>query len=122
LFAWSKDFNPKTQRNSTAQVWVRFYGLSQEYWSKNILYTGAGSLGTPIGTDAITTKPRIERTFGQFVRVLIDMDVSQTIRHKLLVERKGYAFFIDVEYENLPDYCTNCKTVGHYLEICKRLF
>jgi len=86
------------------------------------LYTGAGSLGTPIGTDAITTKPRIERTFGQFVRVLIDMDVSQTIRHKLLVERKGYAFFIDVEYENLPDYCTNCKTVGHYLEICKRLF
>jgi hypothetical protein len=57
LFAWSKDFSPKTQRNSTAQVWVRFYGLSQEYWSKNILYTIAGSLGTPIGTDATTTKP-----------------------------------------------------------------
>jgi hypothetical protein len=30
LFAWSKDFNPRLQKNVSAQVWVRFYGLSQE--------------------------------------------------------------------------------------------
>lgn len=121
LFSWSRDFNSKSQKNSNAQVWVRFYGLSQEYWSKNILFTIAGSLGSPIGTDANTSKPRIERTFAQYARVLIDLDVSQTIRHKLLVERKGFAFFIDVVYENLLDYCTNCKSIGHYVDICKRL-
>lgn len=121
LFAWSKDFSPKTQRNSNAQVWVRLYGLSQEYWSKNILFTIAGSLGSPICTDVNTAKPRIERTFAQYARVLIDMDISQTIRYKLLVERKGFAFFIDVDYENIPDYCSNCKAIGHYVEICKKL-
>lgn len=121
LFAWTRDFNPKAQRNSNAQVWVRFYGLSQEYWSKNILFTIAGSLGSPICTDANTAKPRIDRTFAQYVRVLIDMDISQTIRYKLLVERKGFAFFIDVNYENLQDYLFNCQSIGHYVEICKKL-
>jgi hypothetical protein len=28
LFAWTKDFNPRSQQNSSAQVWVRLYGLS----------------------------------------------------------------------------------------------
>lgn len=121
LFAWSKDFNPKSQRNSNAQVQVKFFGLSQEYWSKNILFTIIGSLGSPICTDATTPKPRIDRTFGQYVRILLDMDLSQTIRYKLLVERKGYAFFIEVDYENLLDYCSNCKAISHYVEICKKL-
>jgi hypothetical protein len=31
LFAWTKDFNPKLQRNTSAQVWVKLFGLSQEY-------------------------------------------------------------------------------------------
>jgi hypothetical protein len=31
LFAWTHDFNPSLFQNSTAQVWVRLYGLSQEY-------------------------------------------------------------------------------------------
>jgi len=34
FFAWSRDFNPSTQQNTAAQVWVRFYSLLQEYWHK----------------------------------------------------------------------------------------
>ncbi|MCI08339.1 pectin acetylesterase, partial [Trifolium medium] len=48
LFAWSNDFNPKAQHNSSAQVWVKIYGLAQEYWRKNIIFTIASSIGTPI--------------------------------------------------------------------------
>jgi hypothetical protein len=62
-----------------------------------------------------------ERTFGQYTRVLVDMDLTQTLRSKVLVERKGFAFFVDLDYENLPDFCTHCKMVGHYVEICKKL-
>jgi hypothetical protein len=121
LFAWSGDFNPNLQRNTTAQVWVRIYGLSQEYWRPNILFAIASSVGTPICTDAIAAKPMFERTFGHFARVLVDMDLTQTLRNKVLVERKGYAFFVELDYENLPDFCTHCKMVGHYLEICKKI-
>ncbi|GAU42257.1 hypothetical protein TSUD_327350 [Trifolium subterraneum] len=121
LFAWSKDFNPRVQQNVSAQVWVRFYGLSQEYWRPNIIFAIASSIGTPICIDSITAKPMIERTFGQFVRVLVEMDLSQTLRDRVLVERKGFAFFVEIDYENLPQFCTNCKLIGHHVGICKKL-
>jgi hypothetical protein len=122
LFAWTKDFNPKSQQNSSAQVWVRLYGLSQEYWRPNIIFAIASSIGTPICTDATTAKPIFERTFGQFVRVLVDMDLTQTLRYKVLVERIWFAFFVELDYENLPAFCSNCKIIGHNVEECKRLF
>jgi hypothetical protein len=120
FFAWTKDFNPRMQHNTSVQVWVKIFGLSQEYWHKNILFTIAGSLGTPICIDAVTAKPMHERTFGQFARVLIDIDLLQPLRYKLLVERKGYAFFVDLEYEHIPDFCTECKMIGHSIENCYR--
>jgi hypothetical protein len=121
FFAWSKDFNPRLQQNVYVQVWVRFYGLSQEYWRPNILFAIASSVGTPICIDAITAKPMMERTFGQFVRVLVDMDLSNPLRDKVLVERKGFAFFVDLDYENLPPFCSHCKVIGHHVGICKKL-
>jgi hypothetical protein len=120
LFAWSKDFNPKLQHNTSAQIWVKLFGLSQEYWHKNILFTIASSLGTPICTDAVTARPMHERTFGQFARVLVDMDLSQPLRYKVLVERKGFAFFVEIEYENVPDFCDACHVIGRHVEVCKR--
>jgi len=61
-----------------------------------------------------------ERSFGYYVRVLIDMNLNKKLRDRILVERKGYAFFVDVEYENLLDFCTFCKCTGHHIDICKR--
>ena len=83
LFTWTFDFNRKTQISTSAQVWVRIYGLAQEYWRPKILFAIAGSVGTPICTDVATTKPMIERTFGLYARVLVDKDVSQSLRHKV---------------------------------------
>ncbi|WJX67904.1 hypothetical protein P8452_52331 [Trifolium repens] len=120
LFAWTKDFNPKLQQNTSAQVWVKIFGLSQEYWHKNILFTIAGSLGTPICIDSVTAKPMHERTFGQFARVLVDIDLLQPLRYKLLVERKGYAFFVELEYEYIPNFCHGCKMIGHNFDQCKK--
>ncbi|CAJ2662070.1 unnamed protein product [Trifolium pratense] len=49
------------------------------------------------------------------------MDLTQTLRDQILVERKGFAFFVDVEYENLPDFCSNCKIIGHHVGNCKKI-
>jgi hypothetical protein len=95
------------------------YGLAQEYWRPKILFAIASSIGTPICTDAIADKPMFDRTFGHFARVLVDIDLSQTLRYKVLVERVGFAFYVDLDYENLPPFCHHCKMVGHYLEYCK---
>lgn len=62
----------------------------------------------------------IERTFGHYARVLVDIDLAIELRYRVLVERKGYAFFVDLEYENLPDFCAYCKIPGHHIDICKK--
>jgi hypothetical protein len=38
LFTWSKDFSPSLQQQATMQVWIRIYGLAQEYWRKKKLF------------------------------------------------------------------------------------
>jgi hypothetical protein len=121
LFAWTSDFNPNLQQQTSAQVWIRIYGLSQEYWRQKILFAIASSIGTPICTDSFTSKPMLDRSFGHYVRVLVDLNLFQELRNRVLVERVGYAFFVDIEYENLPDVCTNCKIIGHHVGNCKRL-
>jgi len=120
LFAWTKDFNPSTQKNSSAQVWLRIYGLAQEYWRPKILFAIASSAGNPICTDANTGKNRFERTFGQFARVLIDIDLEKERLYRVLVERKGFAMFVDLDYEQIPDFCTSCRMVGHKLSNCRK--
>jgi hypothetical protein len=87
LFPWTRDFNHKLLNNSSVQVWVRIFGLAQEYWRKNILFSIVSGVGSPICTDASTAKPMFERTFGQYARVLVDIDLSLPLRHRLLVER-----------------------------------
>ncbi|GAU43510.1 hypothetical protein TSUD_399030 [Trifolium subterraneum] len=95
------------------------YGLAQEYWRPKILFAIASSVRTPICTDVIVAKPMFDRTFVHFARVLVDLDLSQTLSYRVLVERKGFAFYVEMEYENLPPFCTHCNMVGHYLNSCK---
>jgi hypothetical protein len=104
----------------TAQVWIRIYGLSQEYWRPKILFAIAGSIGTPICTDAATNKSKFDRDFGHFARVLVDIDLKHAPTYRVLVERTGFAFFVDIEFENLPAYCSYCKCIGHEVSVCKR--
>lgn len=35
------------------------------------------------------------------------------------MEQEGYAFFVAIEYEKLPLFCSHCKIIGHTLSSCK---
>jgi len=63
--------------------------------------------------DAETSKCPLNRSFRHFARVLVDIDLSANIRHKLWVEREGYVFLVNVVYENLPLFCSQCHNIGH---------
>ncbi|XP_019460141.1 PREDICTED: uncharacterized protein LOC109359901 [Lupinus angustifolius] len=116
LFLWTPDFNPSIQKLSHCQCWVKITGLPQEYWSPRIIFSIAGGIGTPISLDEATNN----RTFGHFARVLVDVSLKGNIPDQILVEREGYAFFVGIEYENLPDFCSGCQSIGHLLSNCRR--
>jgi len=59
-------------------------------------------------------------SFGHYVRVLVDMDLAEELRYRVLVESKGYTFFIDLEYENLLEFCAHYNIHGHHIDKCNK--
>jgi len=66
--------------------------------------------------DAAKTRP-----FGIYARVLVDVDMSGKLFDLVLVEREGYTFPIEIQYERQPLLCSHYKTLGHSIQQCKRL-
>jgi len=52
-------------------------------------------IGTPLLIDNAMSK----RFFGHYARILVDVDFSRKLSHKIMVEREGYSFTIEVAYE-----------------------
>ena len=48
------------------------------------------------------------------------MDMRKEPKYRVLVEREGYSFFVDLDYENIPDFCHYCNIVGHAQSYCRR--
>ncbi|AES72172.1 DUF4283 domain protein [Medicago truncatula] len=94
-FAWTADFNPHTVQQTVAQTWIHLHGV----------------LGTPLALDEVTKKI----TFGHFARVLIEIDITSDLHERILVERRNFDFYVDVEYEKLPLFYNSCKITNSLL-------
>jgi len=48
------------------------------------------------------------------------MDLRIKPKYRVLVEREEFAFFVDLDYDNLPEFCKYCNCIGHNQRNCKR--
>ncbi|CAJ2645397.1 unnamed protein product [Trifolium pratense] len=117
LSAWSSDFKPENLKVTNAQIWIRIYGLPQEYWMPTTLFSIASGIGTPLSLDEATK----QRTMGHFARILVDVNLAEELHYQILVEREGYAFFVEIDYENLPYFCEHCCCIGHSIDKCRNV-
>lgn len=118
LSQWVPDFQPGMVVPQThAQVWVKFFGLSQDYWHPRTLMEIARGIGTPLQLDNATR----ERLYGYFARVLVDVDLTGELPSSIMVERENYGFPVEIVYENLPAQCGHCGLFGHMTTKCRRL-
>ena len=42
----------------------------------------------------------------------MDLDLSMNIFYEVMVEREGYAFPVEIEYEGLLDFSTHYKSIS----------
>jgi len=77
----------------------------------------ASAVGTPIDIDG----PTRNRTFGHYARILVDIDLSKRTFDEILVERDGFAFKVEVQYEWRPLFCHHCFSIGHDVSTCRWL-
>jgi len=117
LSQWMKDFPHYSQKQTHASIWILLVKLPQEYWRERTLKEIASVVGTPIDIDA----PTCNRAFGHYARLLVDVDLSKRAFDEILVEREGYAFRVEVQYERRPLFCHHCYVIGHAITTCKCL-
>jgi len=51
----------------------------------------------------------------------VDIDLSKRVYDEILVEREGFAFKLEMQYERRPLFCHHCYVIGHNVMNCKRL-
>ncbi|CAN6702112.1 unnamed protein product [Malus baccata var. baccata] len=118
LSKWTPDFKPGDVLPQThAQVWIKIFGLSQEYWHPRHLMEIARGVGTPLQLDSATR----ERQYGYYARILVDVNLAGDLPTSLMVERESHGFPVEVVYENLPPKCSHCGLIGHLANSCRQL-
>lgn len=60
------------------------------------------------------------RVYGHYARVLVDLYLNGSFYDDIIVEREDFTFFVGIEYERVPSFCTECQVIGHMLNECKR--
>ena len=68
LFRWKPDFNHIENKQTTTQLWVRFLGLSQEYWIPEKIFVITIILGTFLSW---IHPSMFDCCFGHYVRIPI---------------------------------------------------
>lgn len=99
-------------KQTSTQVWIRTHELSQEYWRPRILFVIASSIDTPIWIDSASNKLLFEKPFGHFIIVLGDLYLTKEFVYKLLVERVGFVFFVDMNIKRFQNFATFVCTLG----------
>lgn len=88
---WEPDFNPYTQSSLNTKVWIRLY-LSVEYWHPHNLLEIAKAVGNPLRVDRAT----IDKTNGQYARILVEIDLNEVLTTDIQMQRPGYSFWVKV--------------------------
>ncbi|KAL0302567.1 UNVERIFIED_CONTAM: hypothetical protein Scaly_3028300 [Sesamum calycinum] len=110
----------RRQQHTQIPVWIRLRHLPMEYWTDEGLSTVASGVGTPLYTDGITKEcSRLD-----YARVCVMLDYNSELPKHLVVispvlrNGKRIQNGLDVEYEWLPQRCTNCRSLGHVVATC----
>ena len=109
LQQWSPGFDLFKQKISITQLWTRFHRLPWELWDPQLLCDIASKIGTLVRIDCVT----LDKDFGHYARVLIEVDLASTLQYQLFLNCQGIMYDFEIVYENLPLFCSLYHTIGH---------
>ena len=62
----------------------------------------------------------LDRSFGSYVRILVEVDLATDLEEKVLLDTPIGDVWIEVFYDDIPPFCANCSCIGHNTSDCKR--
>ncbi|KAL2251862.1 UNVERIFIED_CONTAM: hypothetical protein Sindi_2308500 [Sesamum indicum] len=107
VFKWTPIFTP-LQESSIVPIWVNFLELPAYLFCKDVLFTVASMIGTPLQIDDAT----LNQSKLSKARVCIELDLLKPRLQEFKLQTFGETIVRRIEYEKIPHYYFLCKHVG----------
>ncbi|KAL0324945.1 UNVERIFIED_CONTAM: hypothetical protein Sradi_5063800 [Sesamum radiatum] len=108
VFKWSPTFTPE-QESSIIPIWVNFSELPAHLYRKDALFAIANNIGTPLQiADSTFNQSNLAKA-----RVCVEIDLIKPLLKEIDLNICGATIVQNIVYEDIPNYCSLCKHVGH---------
>ncbi|XP_059064150.1 uncharacterized protein LOC131856394 [Cryptomeria japonica] len=112
---WKPSFDPSTELNRMAPVWVRLLGLPLEFWDEQIFRWIGNSFGSFVAADLITlNKSRLV-----YACFCVNVTLNKALPNFISLKSKYGKWTQAIVYENATLYCQKCNKQGHSYTDCK---
>ncbi|CAI9114811.1 OLC1v1015617C1 [Oldenlandia corymbosa var. corymbosa] len=108
VLKWITDFNP-SHENSIVQVWISLEGLPIHRFNKDYFWKLASIIGTPLQIDI----PTLNMSRPSVAHICVEIDLLKEHPIPIRIGVEGNSYFQSIFYENMPQYCVDCKKIGH---------
>ncbi|CAI9115453.1 OLC1v1016357C1 [Oldenlandia corymbosa var. corymbosa] len=115
VLKWTPQFNTEHE-SSIVPVWIAFEGLPLHRFNAEYLSKLASIVGTPLKIDV----PTLNLSRPSIARVCVEVNLLHQLPQRVLLGIEEYSYYQDITYENLLEYCSECKKVGHGIKDCRR--
>ncbi|KAK4406506.1 hypothetical protein Sango_0657100 [Sesamum angolense] len=113
VFKWTPTFT-SSQEYSIVPIWFSFPELPAHLFYKDVIFTVASMMGTPLQIDDATlNQSKLLKAW-----VCIEIDLLKPRFEEFELEICGETIVQRTEYEQIPQYCSLCKHVGHQDSEC----
>lgn len=113
VLKWTPEFSAK-EEPPIVPVWVSFNQLPLFLFARSPLFSLGRILGEPLKLDAATlslSRPSV-------ARICVEIDLRNPLPSRIWIGLGQSGFWQPVSYENLPEYCFDCHSLGHAQPDC----
>ncbi|XP_051121130.1 protein transport protein sec31-like [Andrographis paniculata] len=113
VLKWTPDFKT-SEEPPHVPVWVTLPLLPLHMYHRDLLFTVAAGIGTPLKVDT----PTATRSRCSHARVCVEIDLTKPLLHAFEIDVGTGVLEQKVIYERLPSFCSLCRHLGHKAEAC----
>eukprot|EP00253_Pinus_taeda_P017343 PITA_17343 len=111
---WEERYNPEKETMMDAPVWVRLFGLPDEFWDPEILEGIGNTIGSFVKTAEITKRGK----YNAYARICVYINLAEPLPENVEVEYHDSIWKQPLDYEHIPFRCRICHEYGHLYRQC----
>eukprot|EP00253_Pinus_taeda_P004365 PITA_04365 len=111
---WEERYNPEKETMLDAPVWVRLFGLPDEFWDPEILE----GIGNTIGSFVKAVEATKRGKYNAYARICVYINLADPLQDNVEVEYHDTIWKQPIDYEHIPFRCRICHEYGHLYRQC----